>query len=496
MGKVQLDLSIQENAEKSRNKSALVAVCILNTVLALAYMLEVIKGSQSLIQYLPTLALCVVPTVVSVIVYCVNKASKLLRYVSGIGFCGLYTYIMFTTTSDLCFCYMIVFLVVVIIYADLKFSAGISGFAILVNIGVIVKDAVTVGLTPEEIANAEIVIACLVLTGLFCGISVSKITMINKANMDKSQEEKIQTKVLLDKTLDATNSINRNILEACVEADVLKDAISATQHAMENLTEGTNDAAIAISNQQKSTEEINKYVLEVERSTKRIVKEVNETEDMLLSGNAAMTSLLEQVKVSEDASSLVAKEMAELQEYADKMQNILGLIRDISNQTGLLALNASIEAARAGEAGKGFAVVASEISSLSAQTETATDDINVLIENIATSLGEVTEAVESLIHCNERQNEYVADSADNFSKIRKSTQEIINEVDGLQRSVDAVSSANQSVIESIENVSSLTEEVTAGAVETLESCYQNQVSIEKVAEIMELLGDETEKLQQ
>ena len=86
MGKVQLDLSIRENAEKSRNKSALIATIILNVVLAAAYALEVIKGSQPLMQYLPTLALCVVPTVVSIIVYCINNASKLLRYVSGIGF--------------------------------------------------------------------------------------------------------------------------------------------------------------------------------------------------------------------------------------------------------------------------------------------------------------------------------------------------------------------------------------------------------------------------
>jgi len=496
MGKVKLDLSIRENAEKSRNKSALIAVCILNIVLAAAYFLEVVKGSQTLFQYLPTLALCVVPTIISIIVYCVNKSSKLLRYVSVIGFAALYTYILFTTTSELCFCYMIVFFVVVIIYSDIKFSIALGIYSVLINVLVIVRNAVTVGLSEEEIANAEIVIACLLLTSIFSVISVAKIAMINKANMNKSLDEKDQTKVLLDKTLEAANSINKNILEACVEADVLKDSIDATQHAMENLTEGTNDAAIAISNQQKSTEEINKYVLEVEGSTNRIVKEVNEAEEMLASGNDAMNSLLEQVKVSENASSLVAKEMAELQEYADKMQNILGLIRDISNQTGLLALNASIEAARAGEAGKGFAVVASEISSLSSQTESATDDINVLIENITTSLGEVTDAVESLIDSNERQNQYVADSAENFNKIRKSTTEIISEVSGLQKSVNAVSNANQSVIESIDNVSALTEEVTAGAVETLESCYKNHVSIEKVSELMELLGDEAEKLQQ
>ena len=208
-----------------------------------------------------------------------------------------------------------------------------------------------------------------------------------------------------------------------------------------------------------------------------------------------MKDLLQQVKVSESASTLVAQEMEGLKEYADKMQDIIGLIGNVSSQTGLLALNASIEAARAGEAGRGFAVVASEISSLAAQTDNATGDINKLIENIAKSIGEVTDAMNRLLESNRLQNEYVDRTAESFERIHNSTQGVADHAVQLKQTVDVVTEANRKVVESIENVSAVTQEVTASANETLESCNMNLQTIAKVTDIMELLGEEARDLQ-
>jgi methyl-accepting chemotaxis protein len=71
-----------------------------------------------------------------------------------------------------------------------------------------------------------------------------------------------------------------------------------------------------------------------------------------------------------------------LAQAAQKIGEVIKLIRSIARQTNLLALNATIEAARAGEAGKGFAVVASEVKSLAVQTAKATEDISALITSV------------------------------------------------------------------------------------------------------------------
>ena len=87
------------------------------------------------------------------------------------------------------------------------------------------------------------------------------------------------------------------------------------------------------------------------------------------------------------------QQIAALAQAAQKIGDVIKLIRTIAGQTNLLALNATIEAARAGEAGQGFAVVASEVQSLAVQTAKATADISKLINAVQTSTGSAVDAI-------------------------------------------------------------------------------------------------------
>ena len=461
------DLSHPAVAAQSRNKTAIAGTCTMNTVLAAAYIAEVLKGVRSLPSYLIFLLLCLLPCVTSILAYTKQKDTSSVRYLCGGGFALLYAYVMFTSSTDLTFCYVIVMLLILLVYADKKLVSLLCTYALVINILVLVFRAVTQGFTAAQITNAEIIIACIILSYIFVLMSVTKIAQINDANIKKADSDRSQSDDLLQLTLKVAGDMAGNIDQVSHSTSQLRDSIAGTQTAMEDLTSGTAE----------------------------LLSSTAETSANLTASKDVMKNLVQQVQVSEASSTRVADSMEELKEYADKMQSIVALISSVASQTSLLALNASIEAARAGEAGRGFAVVAEEISSLAGQTNGATGDINQLIEHISQSISSVTDSVTELFDSNRHQSEYITSAAGYFDLIEKNTASITSGMSELKQGVDAVSDSNSQIIQSIENVSALTQEVTASAGATLAGCRTNLQSVDDIALIMQQLQENANELQ-
>jgi methyl-accepting chemotaxis protein len=140
---------------------------------------------------------------------------------------------------------------------------------------------------------------------------------------------------------------------------------------------------------------------------------------------------------AEDANTQIAN----LADAAQKIGDVVKLIRDIAGQTNLLALNATIEAARAGEAGRGFAVVASEVKSLAVQTAKATEEIASQILAVQGSTGCAVAAIGSIAARMRDISDYTTAVAAAVEQQNAATGEISHNVTGAAESTGVVVSA-------------------------------------------------------
>ena len=199
---------------------------------------------------------------------------------------------------------------------------------------------------------------------------------------------------------------------------------------------------------------------------------------------------------SRQAGSLVSEEMHSLIEQIKSMEDILALINQITKKTALLSLNASIEAARAGEAGRGFSVVAGEISSLADQTSQATQSISSIIDNITDRISKTGEATQSLLDRTGEQEKLVMQTAEQFRIMDEATRNATTKAQELEKSVEQLDVSNKVIVESIQNISAISEEVSAHAQITYEKSVNNNDILRNIRQYVEVLESTANELVQ
>jgi methyl-accepting chemotaxis protein len=162
-----------------------------------------------------------------------------------------------------------------------------------------------------------------------------------------------------------------------------------------------------------------------------------------------------------------------LAQAAQKIGDVIKLIRAIAGQTNLLALNATIEAARAGEAGKGFAVVASEVKGLASQTAKATEEIGAQIRAVQTASTDSVKAIETISTTISRVNEIATVIASAVEQQGAATNEIARNVQQAAKGTNEVSS-------NIGNVSQAAAETGSAATQVLGAAGELSKQSEKL----------------
>jgi PAS domain S-box-containing protein len=240
-------------------------------------------------------------------------------------------------------------------------------------------------------------------------------------------------------------------------ASALFGSSEQTSQRAESAVKAFHEASVNVETAAAATDELSRSIAEISRQL-------------------AHTSNI--VSQATDEARATDGEIAGLSDGAQKIGDVVKLIRNIAGQTNLLALNATIEAARAGEAGKGFAVVASEVKSLAVQTAKATEEIASHILAVQNSTSGAVEAIQHIASRMREINQYTAGVASAIEEQNAATSEISHNV------VSAAQGTN--------DVVAVLDEMAGAATETRESAEVVLSASETVEAAVSQLRSEVE----
>ena len=203
-------------------------------------------------------------------------------------------------------------------------------------------------------------------------------------------------------------------------------------------------------------------------------------EELAASVNEISAQVSRSSEMADKASSETREtsgKVGELADSAQKIGDIVTLIKQIAEQTNLLALNATIEAARAGEAGKGFAVVADEVKTLADQTAQATTEIAEQIGEIQASTAASVQSIDVIQDTIEKLNEASSIIAAGVEEQGASTREIAQNSSEASRSTDTVSASIDEVMREASDSSASASQVLVSASELSRQADQLRTAV-------------------
>jgi methyl-accepting chemotaxis protein len=184
------------------------------------------------------------------------------------------------------------------------------------------------------------------------------------------------------------------------------------------------------------------------------------------SGGQVVHSSAEEMGMVATAVNEAAGTIRELENYSNEISAIINVIREVADQTNLLALNAAIEAARAGEQGRGFAVVADEVRKLAERTSESTHTIANVIDKVQAGARRAAQEMESGVSRVNGGVELAHQAGNSITGIQNSAGRVSTAVDDIGSALDEQALAAQEIARGVERIASMSEENSASVRQT------------------------------
>ena len=328
------------------------------------------------------------------------------------------------------------------------------------------------------------------------GVYASIVEMVTalKRNIENAQRESENAKEQSRKAQEAMAQAEAASKEAqakteamLVAADKLEQVGSVVSSASTELSaqieqsdRGAAESAQRLSEAATAMNEMNATVQEVAKNAGSASSASAETKEKAEAGAQVVEKAVHSIEQVHQMSLELKEDMTQLNEHAQDITRIMGVISDIADQTNLLALNAAIEAARAGEAGRGFAVVADEVRKLAEKTMASTNDVGNAIKAIQESTAKSMTGVDNAV-------ERIGEATELASQSGAALEEIVATVEATGDQVNAIATAS-------EEQSAASEEINQSIVQVNDMSRQTAEAMAEAAKAVSDLAAQAQGL--
>ena len=256
----------------------------------------------------------------------------------------------------------------------------------------------------------------------------------------------------------------------------IDQGVGQLSQAATQLAASSEDTKLRINQQREETDQVatamnqmSATVQEVAQNAEQASQAATNADQQAQMGDQVVSEAIGRIEQLAGQMDHCLAAMQHLAGESQRIGSILDVIKSVSEQTNLLALNAAIEAARAGEAGRGFAVVADEVRGLAQRTSTATEEIGQLIDSLHNGTDDVTRLLDS----SKRLTEQSVDLSRRAGQALSQITDTVSSIQGMNQQI-ATASEEQSVVaeqinRSVINVRDVSDQTSAASEQTAAS---------------------------
>ncbi len=463
---------MEKTFERRVNRFALTIVTIIDLFLFFGYIGDYQHGNISF-GFMLTVDLAVIASMIACyLVYFYKKDSAVFKHVSVAGYIVVYALAVLGAQNDLVFIMAFPLTIIYILYFDFKLILRIAVVFGAINLMDVGYTAAVLGhmhsgaplnSTSMLLQGASTVVYMIVLCGT---------TQISNDNNTKKissiDREREKSNALLNEVLDVAAFVKRDSAKAAEHIRQLSQYVDSTVAELGGIAQGNANNAESIEKQTVMTGNIQTMILETKQMSDEMLAMAEHSEDAVRDGKHTVDSLQEQAGKTKKANEQVVASVSSL----------------IMNARAVEDINASIESARAGEAGRGFAVVSAEIRALADETRNLTERIHDIVEDLKRNADMAKTTVDNVIMAADTEHDLIINANAQFGEIGSRMKGLHTNVQEIYKKIEEILESNNVIVDSINHISAVSEEVTAGTQQAAELGADTSTKAEQARGLM------------